>query len=77
MAEVPCYISSLLIMPVLGSLGSKWIACFAVFLILIMPDLGSSVSEQLWCLTTIFMAFSQCMSLALQKVSGFGAFLCS
>ena len=48
MAVVACYVSSLLTMPVFGSLGSEWLVHFCVFSLLTMPVLGSPVCEWLW-----------------------------
>ena len=40
-AAVPCNVSKLLIMLVLGSLGCEWLLCIQCFKMLMMPDLGS------------------------------------
>ena len=44
MAATPCCVSSLLMMPVLGSPVGEWLLCIAVLSLLIMPVLGSPES---------------------------------
>ena len=46
-AVVPCYNSSLLIMPILDSLGSEWLVSFYNSSLLIISVLGFPASEWL------------------------------
>jgi hypothetical protein len=53
-AVVPCYPSSLLTMPVLGSLACEWLWYFlCVSSLLTIPVYGFLVSEWLWCLAVL------------------------
>ena len=75
-AAVPCCISSLLMMPVLGSLACVWLQCLAMFLsLLIISVLGSPGCEWLQCIAML-QAYWWYLPLALQFVSGSKALLC-
>ena len=70
-ATLPCNISCLLMMPILGSSESEWPLCLAIFCAC-SPVLGSPVCE--WLLfPAIFHACSWCLFLALQPVSSYFA----
>ena len=69
-ATLPCNISCLLMMLVLGSPASEWLFALQYFMPAHMLAHGSPESEWLLCLA-IFHACSWCLFLALQRVSGY------